>query len=138
MLASLLELLAANDDRRCMAIGDLNAGLPIDSTHEVPYFKPESRLPRLLESGWVDAYRHGNGDAREFSHWNNSRGNGFLLDHALVAPGLLDAVTGAVLVHEVAGIPLLSIPGDPRTRGAVSDHSALVVDLNVEVATAVA
>jgi exodeoxyribonuclease III len=95
-------------------LGDWNTGArPLDiGGRPVPGMR---QFEALLASGWTDAWRSLHPGASEFSWHDPGSGNGFRLDHALLSPSVAGALLGATYRHE--------------TRGTVSDHSALVVDL---------
>ncbi len=102
--------------KRSVIIGDLNTALDEDCEgdpiREAVYFK------RLLDAGWVDAWRRCNCDAREFS-WYSHRSNGFRIDHCLLSPSLSASLTGSIMRHDV------------RTD-RLSDHSLLAVELDLQ------
>jgi len=100
--------------RRSLIVGDLNSALDEDCEGDVG--PPCLGLQRLLDAGWVDAWRAANGDAKEYS-WYSHRKNGFRLDYCLISPPMAHSVKSARLRHDV------------RTSG-LSDHSLLSVELD--------
>lgn len=111
-----LEAFAAeNIHQRCAILGDLNTALDIDCEGSpIPH---AVSFQRLLDAGWVDAWRAHNPDSREFT-WYSHRNNGFRLDHCLLSPSLSQNTRGATLRHDV------------RTQ-RLSDHSMLAVELEL-------
>ncbi|TNC49322.1 exonuclease III [Rubellimicrobium rubrum] len=94
--------------------GDFNTGLHhLDEDGATFYCANEFR--RLSQTGWVDAWRLINGDARDFS-WQSNAGNGFRIDHAFVTSDLAHRITRAVYDHS--------------PRSGLTDHAALSVDLS--------
>ena len=105
---------AENIHRRCAILGDLNTALDIDCEGcPIPH---AISFQRLLDAGWVDAWREHNPDSREFT-WYSHRRNGFRLDHCLLSPSLSKSSRNASLRHDV------------RTE-RLSDHSLLTVELD--------
>ena len=87
-------------------------------------FQPEPRqkFAGLLKLGYVDAFRHFNSEPDRYTfwdyfrnHWQNNRG--IRIDHFLVAPTLVDRMTGCLI--------------DMVPRGAVapSDHTPIALAL---------
>lgn len=72
-------------------------------------------LAAMEQAGWGSALRLVHGDAPHYSYWNPTSGNGFLIDHAFVAPPLVPRVLDCSLLHDGEGWP--------------SDHAALRVNL---------
>lgn len=94
-------------------VGDLNTTPPgID--------EPGKRLAGgkwlrdLSELGWVDAWRHVNRSAEEYS-WYSRIGNGFRIDQAWLSPLLAQHLVGATFDHSAREEDL-------------SDHSILLLD----------
>ncbi len=97
--------------------GDLNTGLHfIDEAGKQFYCTNE--FIKLLESGFVDAWRVHNGDTQEFSWYSNS-GNGFRLDHFLVSAKQASMIVNCLYIHK---------PREIR----VSDHSIMSLQLSIE------
>jgi exonuclease III len=97
-----------------LLLGDFNTGRHyIDEAGAT--FVCSEHFERLVEQGWVDAWRHRHPEAREYT-WYSPRGNGFRSDHPFVSPPMLPRIRRVAYSH--------------REREArVSDHSVLVVDL---------
>lgn len=74
-------------------------------------------MDQIERAGFRDVFRHRHPEAREFS-WYSTRGNGFRLDHAF---GSERASAGVVAVDYSHG----------ERQAGLSDHSALVIDLEV-------
>lgn len=111
-----LEAFAAeNIHQRCAIIGDLNTALDVDCEGSpIPH---AVSFQRLLNAGWVDAWRAHNLESREFT-WYSHRNNGFRIDHCLLSPTLAVSSQAAVLRHDVRAKRL-------------SDHSMLTVELDL-------
>ena len=103
-------------------VGDTNSGR-IGIDEEVPAFnqREDAWVAALEAAGWRDAYRHVHGDTRTYSWYSPNGRNGFRLDQAFVnrhlTPRLLDA-----RYHWAKH-------GRGARRDAVSDHAALIVDI---------
>lgn len=116
VLNTLVALANARRDEPMIIAGDFNTGrIGLDETSR--YFdEREDAFMRAMEhSDWASALRLVHGDTQHASYWNPRSGNGFLIDHAFVAPTLAPQVTGCTLEHEPSVWP--------------SDHAALIVDL---------
>lgn len=74
-------------------------------------------MDEVAAIGYCDLWRQRYPEGREFS-WYSTRGNGFRIDHAFLSPALAGRVGEIRYSH------------DERTSG-LSDHSALVLDLDV-------
>ncbi len=110
-----VEFSAARVNDRCVLIGDFNTGLPLDAEGE-PFIYGEY-MEALTKLGWVDAWRQTHGpEKREFT-WYSSAGNGFRLDYAFLSRGLARHLWDAFHSH-------------PEREQGVSDHSALVIELD--------
>lgn len=94
--------------------GDFNTGEHYRD-EKAATFIASDHFGHLFELGWIDAWRHFHGDAREYT-WYSRAGNGFRIDHVLVSPSMLPRVVRADYSHS------------EREQG-ISDHSALVVEL---------
>lgn len=110
---ALVEFGRLRQDESVLLVGDFNTGVhPIDG--DLQSLGCVNRFVALQELGFTDAWRHFNGDRREFSLFR--RGKGFRIDHALVSPAALPRVTGCYYSH------------NEREQG-MSDHSALIVEI---------
>ena len=85
-------------------------------------FFPHERawMERVLQSGWVDAFRTVNTEPRQFSWWSNfqqafERNNGWRIDYQLVTPDLAPAVRSAKIYRE----------------SRFSDHAPVVLDYSI-------
>lgn len=98
----------------CLAIGDWNTGLHhLDEAGAT--FTCADRFALMERRGFVDLWRARHGpDAREVS-WASARGAGYRIDHAFATDAVARRVTRCDYDH--------------ATRDALSDHSALIVDL---------
>ena len=98
-----------------MLIGDLNCGIPYEDSDRKT-FTNAAEFRRLLDLGWIDAFRSRNARAREFTWASPRTGNRFRYDHCLASPAA------------DTGIDNVSYDEAPRAAG-LSDHSALWVTL---------
>lgn len=106
-----------------LLLGDTNSGRRrIDE--EVPAFnaREEAWIDALADRGWVDAFRHVRGDAPAYSWYSPNGRHGFRIDQAFVNRALVDRVRDARYVWGRGG--------DDGRREALSDHAALIVDLD--------
>lgn len=105
-------------DRPYLLIGDFNAGESLVDA-DCP-FKAHDGMAKLRKSGLIDAWRHVNGDAREYTWYakNNGKRFPFRLDHAFVTPALAARVRGCAYDHTVR-------------EAKLSDHSLLTLDLDL-------
>jgi len=101
-----------------LIIGDLNTGMHCEDEAGAT-FSCSRHMRRLIDAGWLDAWRKFHPGEREFT-WFSTRGgkqlNGFRIDHAFVSPSLTARVEACDYSHQ------------ERVSGA-SDHSALVVSI---------
>lgn len=112
-------------ERRTVMVGDFNTGLRIDA--EGAMFKMSRYMTSLIDTGFVDAWRHLNPQVRDYTWYSKRKDkatgvtrdlNGFRLDYIFVSPTLSSAVAEAKILHA------------PRTAGA-SDHASVVADINI-------
>jgi len=106
-----------------LLVGDTNSGL-IDLDEEVPAFNvEEDGWIRGLEAlGWADGFRLVRGEERAYTWYSPNGGNGFRIDQAFVNRALRPRLREARHEWGVA-------PGR-RARHALSDHAALLIDLD--------
>jgi exodeoxyribonuclease-3 len=90
--------------------GDLNiAHRDIDRTFgsaDMPGFSAKERgwLSRFLDSGFVDAFRFVNGDARRYSgYWYGDKSQADRLDYSLVSKNITERMRGADILNDVEG-----------------------------------
>jgi exodeoxyribonuclease III len=108
-----------------LLLGDTNSGL-IDLDEEVPAFDVEEDgwIRGLEAAGWADAFRRFKRDERAYTWYSPNGGNGFRIDQAFVNRALQPRLRSA-WYEWGAG------PGGRRARrDALSDHAALLVDLD--------
>ena len=113
----LLLFAAEHSGSRVAILGDFNTGLSED-TEGTPFYL-EHCFQMLLDLGWVDCWRRCNEKTREYSWLSRQKKNGFRLDHCFLSPPLSPCLASAYFDHDV------------RSHG-LSDHSLLVVELNLE------
>ncbi len=98
-----------------LVVGDLNCGVPfVDS--DTKTFDNHREFQRLLDLGWIDAWRSRHPADREFTWVSPRTGNRFRYDHCLATPGANALIASADYDHAAR---------DP----ARSDHSALLITL---------
>ena len=99
----------------CLVIGDWNTGLRRIDEPGATFFCAD-RFALMEQRGYVDLWRRQHGpDAREIS-WVSTRGTGYRIDHAFATAPVAERVTRCDYDHS--------------TRSELSDHSALVVELD--------
>lgn len=103
-------------------VGDTNSGRR-HLDEETPVFnaREDGWLAHLAACGWVDAFRHLRPDARAYTWYSPSGGNGFRIDQAFLNASLLAHLKNAAYAWGRGG--------PSRRRDALSDHAALIVDL---------
>jgi exonuclease III len=103
-------------------VGDTNSGRrTIDEQAPAFNAREEGWIDALAGCGWHDAFRHLRADARVYTWYSPNGRNGFRIDQAFVNAALLAHLKDAAYVW-----------GGASRRGrrdAVSDHAALLVDL---------
>lgn len=106
-------------------VGDTNSGR-IGLDEESPAFnrREDAWICGLETAGWRDAYRHFNVDARSYTWYSPNGRNGFRLDQAFVNRKLAPRLLSAEYVWGSASDP-------PARREELSDHAALIVELEV-------
>ena len=98
-----------------LIIGDFNTGLPYKDEEDKTFYC-STEFEQLNEIGFIDTWRSRHQDKCEYS-WFSQSNNGFRIDHAF-ASGKLNP-----------SIQLIQYDHSPRER-KITDHSALVIDLN--------
>ena len=108
-----------------LLVGDTNSGL-IDLDEEVPAFivEEDGWIRGLEAAGWADAFRLLRGGERAYTWYSPNGGNGFRIDQAFVNRALRPRLRCAR--HEWGAAP------GRRTRHALSDHAALLIDLEAQ------
>lgn len=127
-LDALLQMAAGWQGGPAIILGDANCGKhAIDEAKpSAPKFQREHDWMVGMEArGWIDAFRHIHGNRREYT-WYSHRDNGFRLDHAFCSPTLADAIVD--VQHAWGGLG-----ADATKRTALSDHAALIIDLDLSV-----
>ena len=98
-----------------LLVGDFNTGFHFLDEKGATFIGAD-RFARLKERGLVDLWRRQNGEnAREYSWFSQTAGNGFRIDHALATADVAPRI--------------VSCQYDHSTRGTLTDHSALIIDL---------
>jgi exodeoxyribonuclease-3 len=119
-LAELLTALGDREPSRTVLIGDLNiverTGRGVERVFKEWEFELYEDLP---ERGWLDAYRVLHPDRREVS-WADADGHGHRFDHTIITGDLRDRLLRCEYLHETR-------------EGDLSDHSAMVLELSVDV-----
>jgi exonuclease III len=116
-----------------LLVGDTNSGL-IDLDEEAAAFNVEEDgwIRGLEAAGWADAFRRLRGATRAYTWYSPNGGNGFRIDQAFVNRALRSRLRSAS--YEWGGTPGVR-PGRWR-RDSLSDHAALLVDLEAATTTA--
>lgn len=124
-LNSVLNMLKAWESSPALLLGDTNC-TKRDLDEEKPqgnkFRREHDWLVAIEKRGWADGFRHLHGERREYT-WYSHRDNGFRLDQAFSCPQLTPAL--ARLRH-VWG----QDAGQPARRAALSDHAALILELD--------
>ena len=109
-----------------LLVGDTNSGL-IDLDEEVPAFNVEEDgwIRGLEAAGWADGFRLLKGSARAYTWYSPNGGNGFRIDQAFVNRELRPWLSEAR--HEWGAAD--ADRSRRQRRDALSDHAALLVDL---------
>ena len=109
-----------------LLVGDTNSGL-IDLDEEVRAFNVEEDgwIRGLEAAGWADGFRLLKGGARAYTWYSPNGGNGFRIDQAFVKRALRPRLRSAR--HEWG-----AVPGRRTHRHALSDHAALLIDLDTQ------
>jgi exonuclease III len=95
-------------------------------------FVASDRFQALSDHGFRDAWRERHGPTARQSSWWSNQHNGFRLDHCFVTDTV--AVNSAEYERH-SGSHLLAVDPDIHEDGAaLSDHAALVVDVDVRSA----
>ncbi len=125
-LDAVLKMIDQWDSGPAILGGDTNCGkrgIDEEKATSPPIFKREHAwLEEMEKRQWVDGFRHLHGNRREFT-WYSHRNNGFRLDYAFLNPEFRSALKGAR--HEWG-----DDPQQPERREALSDHAALIIDLD--------
>lgn len=101
-------------DKPCVIAGDYNTGKNyIDQKGNSFWYQED--LERFEDAGMIDAFRHINGDVKEYS-WYSHQGNGFRYDQTYVEEALVPLVTNCYYDHKVR-------------EDNVSDHSGMLLDI---------
>lgn len=116
-------------DQNALLCGDFNVAPDELDVWSVPawtgklhFSRPErAAMKHVMQWGFVDAFRHKNGDMQEFSWWNYREGawqrnEGLRIDHIWVSPPLAQTCTGCW------------IDKGPRARERPSDHTPVVAE----------
>ncbi len=109
-----------------LLVGDTNSGR-IGIDEEAPCFtrREDGWVQALEDLRWRDSFRHLHPDARAYTWYSPNGRNGFRLDQAFInrrlIPRLIDTRYEWVLSPNCNG-----------RRDAVSDHAALIVDLEAQ------
>jgi exodeoxyribonuclease III len=105
-------------------LGDTNSGCRgIDEETVAFNAREDGWIASLALAGWADGFRRLHGQARVYSWHAPNGGNGFRIDQAFLNPALCARLRAARYVWGTRR-------GD-RRRPAVSDHAALLVELDV-------
>ena len=107
-----------------IVIGDTNTGRRgLDEQSPVFNAEDDDWMVAMGRSGWPDVFRHFHPAERAYTWFSPNRGNGFRLDQAFVQRRLIPQV-GTVRYEWGRG------ERDSVRRDALSDHAALILELN--------
>jgi len=119
-------------DSNVLLCGDFNVAPDELDVWSVPqwegklhFSKPErAAMDHVKKWGFIDAFRHKNGDAQEFSWWNYREGawqrnQGLRIDHIWVSPPLAEKCTSCW------------IDKGPRGKERPSDHTPVVAEFSI-------
>jgi exonuclease III len=112
-------MLVAGDWNTCAAVDGAGQDLPC-----------AEQLVDMQRRGWRSAYRAINPEVRAHSWWHHT-GSAFRIDDAYVSPGFRGAVRKADYVRSVGENILAWDRQGAKPTTTLSDHAALVVDLDV-------
>ena len=120
-----VELVQKHHRKRFVIMGDTNSGRQgVDEENPVFNLRTTRWFEQIEEAGWIDAFRHLEGPRREYTWYSPNKGNGFRLDQAFLSPKLVPNLSS--VTHAWAGAS-----EGYTDRAHVSDHAALLVDLDL-------
>lgn len=124
-LNAVLRMIAAWELGPGLLLGDTNCGKR-DLDEEKPqgsrFRREHDWMVGIGGRGWSDGFRHLHGDRREYT-WYSHRNNGYRLDQAYTCPQLTPTVKR---LRHAWGLD----PDRPARRDGLSDHAALILDLD--------
>ena len=126
-LNAVLNMMKVSELSPGLLLGDTNCGkrgLDEEKSQANRFRREHDWLLAIENRGWADGFRHLYGERREYT-WYSHRNNGFRLDHAFCCPLLTPALTR---LQHVWGHD----PDQPERRDALSDHAALILDLDTQ------
>jgi exonuclease III len=127
---AVLALVESWSNGPALLMGDTNSGLPdLDEETRVFTALEAGWIRALAAFGWGDAFRRLKGDERIFTWYSPNGGNGFRLDQAFVNRELIGRVTD--VWYEWG-----TIVGEIHRRDVLSDHAAILLDLDADDYTA--
>ena len=105
-------------------VGDTNSGKAhIDDMTGV-FWKREHEWMEAIEAlGWIDAFRHLHGEERVYS-WYSHKRNGYRLDQAFLNPEMMPTLQ--TICYQWG-----SSLAEPHRQEALSDHAAIILDLDL-------
>lgn len=124
-LNAILKMISAWEGGPCLLLGDTNCckqELDEEKSQGTRFRREHEWMLGIEKRGWADGFRHLHGDRREYS-WYSHRNNGFRLDQAYTCPRLTPALKR--LRHAWG-----HNPDQPDRREGLSDHAALILDLD--------
>lgn len=121
---AILRLATRLNKKPTILIGDTNSGRrDIDEENSVFNMRTDRWFVELAAAGFDDAFRYLHGNAREYTWYSPNHDNGFRLDQAFINSASSKNLTR---VEHVWGSSEIS-----ARRDALSDHAALIVDLDL-------
>jgi len=125
MLEAILGLAARWRYGPALIGGDTNSGLrhlDEEKPGSAGFQREHDFVEGMGARQWADAFRHLHGERREYT-WYSHRDNGFRLDHAFLDPHLTSHLRACR--HDWG-----TNPAQPQRREGLSDHAALILDLD--------
>ena len=104
----------AQKEKPSIMVGDFNTGKNFMDQKKSSFWYTD-KLEQLESTGMIDAFRHKQGNIREYS-WFSHQGNGYRYDHTYIDEMLIPVVSACYYLHEW------------REKG-LSDHSPMVLEL---------
>ncbi len=123
-LNAVLRLAARKDAGPGLIMGDTNCGkrdIDEENPSTTVFRREHDWMFGMERRGWLDAYRHKHGNRRSYT-WYSHRNNGFRLDQAFCSPHFEPAIQSVRHAWGQDG-------SQPGRRDALSDHAALIVDI---------
>ncbi len=131
-LDAVRRLVARWDGTPGLIMGDTNCGkraIDEENPSRTVFQREHDWMVAIEATGWLDAWRHRHGQRRSYT-WYSHRDNGFRLDQGFFSPHFAAALKS---VRHAWG----KDAAQPGRRDALSDHAALIIDIEMEKILAV-